>query len=144
MSEAAFKYTASSAAEECFAELLKEMQVEEISDGMAKSCINTIQRYLDDAVAEQGPQSHNLKCWPESFEPIWDGTKRFEFRKNDRDFNVGDELIQREWDPGTSEYTGRVLKVRVTFISKGPQWGIPQGFAAMSISDPYDKQDLDE
>ncbi|VEF93151.1 Domain of Uncharacterised Function with PDB structure [Streptococcus pseudoporcinus] len=42
---------------------------------------------------------HMLKCYPEYFEAIMDGTKTFEYRYNDRDFKVGDELLLREYDP---------------------------------------------
>ena len=42
---------------------------------------------------------HDLKCHPDYFEALRDGTKTFECRYNDRDFEVGDELLLREYDP---------------------------------------------
>ena len=36
---------------------------------------------------------------PEYFESIWDGSKTFECRLNDRDFHTGDYLLLQEWDP---------------------------------------------
>lgn len=42
---------------------------------------------------------HDLKCWPGSFEAIMHGEKTFEYRKNDRDFQVGDVLILHEFIP---------------------------------------------
>jgi Domain of unknown function (DUF3850) len=42
---------------------------------------------------------HTLKTWPEFFGPINDGTKTFEIRANDRNFQVGDELRLREFKP---------------------------------------------
>jgi len=42
---------------------------------------------------------HELKCRPEYFARIETGQKTFEIRKNDRDFQVGDILILKEFDP---------------------------------------------
>lgn len=63
--------------------------------------------------------THELKTWPEYFEAIADGSKRFEFRDSfDRDFNVGDVLKLEEWSPATKIYTGRYISVRVLYILK--------------------------
>lgn len=58
---------------------------------------------------------HELKTWPEFFEPVFSGVKTFEIRKNDRDFRVGDELWLREWDLGTG-YSGRECWRIVTYV----------------------------
>ena len=42
---------------------------------------------------------HELKCHPIYFERIVSGQKKFEVRKNDRNFQVGDILILKEYDP---------------------------------------------
>ncbi len=42
---------------------------------------------------------HELKLHPKFFCRVADGTKCFEIRKNDRDYQVGDTLILREYDP---------------------------------------------
>lgn len=44
-------------------------------------------------------QEHELKLHPKFFLRVQDGTKTFEIRKNDRDYQVGDRLILREFDP---------------------------------------------
>jgi hypothetical protein len=88
------------------------------------------------------PQEHVLKCWPAGFEAITDGRKTHEFRKDDRGYRVGDLLILREWDPaqprlGVADephYTGRQAICHVTYISRGPEFGIPEGYVVMSVS----------
>ena len=45
------------------------------------------------------PTEHDLKVWPAFFDPLADGTKPFEARKDDRGFAVGDVLHLREYDP---------------------------------------------
>jgi hypothetical protein len=75
---------------------------------------------------------HDLKTWPGPFQAVRDRVKRFEWRKNDRDYQEGDVLSMREWDPTTERYTGRVEEHRVTYVlTEG--FGVPEGFCVMSI-----------
>lgn len=46
---------------------------------------------------------HDLKIFPRYFEEVVNGSKRFEIRKNDRDFKVGDEVLLREYNPEKRE-----------------------------------------
>lgn len=62
--------------------------------------------------------THELKTWPEYFEEVWADTKGFELRKDDRNFQVGDTLVLREWKPVSEKYTGREVPVTVTYILK--------------------------
>ena len=57
---------------------------------------------------------HELKILPEYFEAVKNKTKKFEVRKNDRDFNVGDTLMLLEWKD--NQYTGRFLIAETTYI----------------------------
>jgi hypothetical protein len=81
---------------------------------------------------------HELKTWPEFFQPTLNARKRFELRRDDRPegYQVADELLLKEWDPKVyadlmvgvdpeSEeaadaerraYTGREVLVRVDYI----------------------------
>jgi len=76
---------------------------------------------------------HDLKCWPVPFDATERGEKRFEFRKNDRCYMVGDTLVLRRWDPHSESYTGRWLRRRVTYITRGPEFGCPVGYCVMSL-----------
>ena len=94
---------------------------------------------------------HELKTWPEPFVAILDGRKRFEIRRDDRGFAVGDVLNLQEWDPsavntslsyllGTEpargDYTGRECFVTVTYLVPGGRWGMPDDLCVMGISEP--------
>ena len=76
---------------------------------------------------------HKLKTWPEFYEPILQGEKKFEIRLDDRGFRVGDHLQLWEWLPTSQSYTGRVLLVKVDYIVQGFV-GLTDGWVAMSIS----------
>lgn len=77
-------------------------------------------------------KTHTLKTWPEHFENISNCSKRFELRKNDRNFNVGDILVLAEYDNEKMYYTGKVQNVEVTSILKNFK-GLEKGFCIMSI-----------
>lgn len=80
------------------------------------------------------PQAHDLKTWPEFFALVASGRKTFELRKNDRNFRVYDVLRLREWDPSTSEYTGRTCLVRITYIATSEKTGaLKEGYVCMGI-----------
>ena len=85
---------------------------------------------------------HRLKCWPDAFEAVCAGTKSFEWRRDDRGFEVGDELLLAELipqdpsppgSPPGGRYTGRDTAVVVTAILRAPKHGVPEGFVVMSI-----------
>ena len=62
--------------------------------------------------------THELKCWPTFFQAILDGRKRHDLRRvDDRDFQVGDQLRLREFDPNLADYTGREQFVVVTYLT---------------------------
>lgn len=73
---------------------------------------------------EEPGRFHELKTWPDYYVHLLDGTKTFEYRRNDRDFRVGDVLYLREWEPlawdgaapTLGRYTGRSMCRRVTYM----------------------------
>ena|SRR5271157_2103422 len=76
---------------------------------------------------------HELKTWPAEFRAVWNMRKCHEIRVNDRGFKEGDELLLREWDPETQRYTGAYLVAKVSYITKGGEWGIDPELVVMSI-----------
>lgn len=104
---------------------------------------------------------HELKVWPAFFDAIVRGDKRFEVRSTDggrRDFQTGDTIRLREWDPtaypaeppaappwatppqpaqprAPGLYTGRECVVEVTYIlHRG--FGLPENMVVMAITTP--------
>lgn len=59
---------------------------------------------------------HELKIQPQYMEAVLTGRKTFELRKNDRDFQVGDTFILREWENGA--YTGRHFIQAISYVLK--------------------------
>ncbi len=58
---------------------------------------------------------HELKIFPEYFEPVLRESKTFELREADRDFQLGDYLALNEWTKEDG-YTGRALLARVVYM----------------------------
>lgn len=104
-------------------------------------------------MSQRQPKTHELKCHPGPFAALLNGTKPFEWRKDDRDYQVGDTLRLMEWDPGLRPsspdakeehgveceligYTGHVLYRTVTYIIR-EGYGIPQGYCIMGLAAPH-------
>jgi hypothetical protein len=77
--------------------------------------------------------THELKTWPEYFQSVFEDDKRFEIRRNDRAYRVGDILHLREWDPKTETYSGRELWKKVTYIFSGGKMGVEPEYVIMSL-----------
>lgn len=75
---------------------------------------------------------HLLKTWPHSWDATYEGRKPFEYRFDDRDYEVGDHLVLLRWDPSTEKYTGRGLVLQVTYMLRG-RFGVPDGYCVMGI-----------
>lgn len=86
-------------------------------------------------------KKHELKIWPSYFDAVASGIKTFEWRKNDRDFAVGDQLVLREWNPALATgvcgqlyaYTGRELTATVCYKAEGV-FGIPEGWCILGLT----------
>ena len=71
---------------------------------------------------------HDLKCLPVYFQAVIDEEKKFEIRKNDRDFRVGDLVTLTECSPYDSEPTGRRYDLYITYIFYGGAYGLDQEY----------------
>ncbi|MBM7715341.1 hypothetical protein JOC94_002328 [Bacillus thermophilus] len=60
---------------------------------------------------------HELKILPGYFEEVEKGIKTFEIRKNDRDYQVSDFLLLKEFDPKTKTYTGKEIRKRISYMT---------------------------
>jgi hypothetical protein len=86
----------------------------------------------------EGERCHELKCWPEPFRAVRQALKPFEIRVADRDYQVGDLLYLREYDPQSGLYTGEGVMGTVSFVLEGGQFGLTEGYVAMGLIDIYD------
>ena len=76
--------------------------------------------------------THELKIHPDYFDVVASNVKTFEIRENDRNYQVGDWLILKEWYRG--KFTGRELKRYVTYVYRGNgAFGLSEGYCVMSI-----------
>ena len=58
------------------------------------------------------------KTWPNYFQEVLDGKKKFEVRLADFDIEEGDILSLEEFDPKSKKYTGRKIDKKVVFVTK--------------------------
>lgn len=83
---------------------------------------------------------HDLKIWPEFFSRLESGEKRFEIRKNDRGFSVGDTLLLREFEPvrgrpgGDGTYTGNRAMAHVLYLTN---FCCESGHICMQLDHPF-------
>ncbi len=77
---------------------------------------------------------HELKTWPRYFERITSGQKSFELRKNDRDFQPGDAVLLREFDPDTMYFTGKQIHCRITYVMSAMD-GLLKDYCIFSFED---------
>jgi Domain of unknown function (DUF3850) len=78
---------------------------------------------------------HQVKCWPEYFGPIKNGTKTFDLRKDDRPggYQPGDVLQFEEYMPGLNRHTGQVTQKRVVCVLKNFEGMLP-GYIILGLS----------
>lgn len=75
---------------------------------------------------------HEVKILPEYFRQVFvrpgEGTKRFELRKDDRNYQIGDSVTLREWIPEEG-YTGNEITVGIIYVMRNcPQYGLREGY----------------
>lgn len=75
---------------------------------------------------------HELKIKPEYFKAVLRKEKRFELRKDDRNYKVGDVLCLKEWDEG--ECTGDEMLWPVRYVLRNcPEYGLRDGYCILGL-----------
>jgi hypothetical protein len=75
---------------------------------------------------------HELKTWSEYYSLVEDRVKNFEVRLNDRDYQVGDVLVLKEFSAGTQRFTGRSVRRSITYVLSHPDF-VKEGHVILSI-----------
>ena len=68
---------------------------------------------------------HELKTYPKYFKETIEGNKLFEIRKNDRNFQIGDVLLLKEWD--------NIKYAMVRYILDDKFIGLAEGYVALGL-----------
>lgn len=76
--------------------------------------------------------THEVKTVNPYFQKVWNNTKTFEIRLNDRDYKEGDMIILKEYDPDTKEYSGRTIHGKVGYVVEYFE-GLADDYVAFSI-----------
>ena len=78
--------------------------------------------------------THELKIIPQHYNDTVCKGKWFEIRKNDRNYQVGDKLILKEFENG--EYTGRQIERWIIYIYHGNgEFGLEKGYCVLGLTD---------
>ena len=100
---------------------------------------------LPSDASEGGQKIHQIRLSSKYFDDVCSGKKSFEFRKNDRNYKVGDILEMTEFKDGKN--TGRMVRVIVTYFLDGFT-GIEDGYCILGTSlvnkdgEPLDRADI--
>lgn len=79
---------------------------------------------------------HSVKIQMEYYEHIIEGRKRFEVRLNDRDYQVGDTLLLREYNAHTDYCKMGSSRWEIVYVHCG--LGMKKGYVVLGI-EPLDK-----
>jgi hypothetical protein len=78
---------------------------------------------------DEGTVTHELKTLPKYFKAVWEGKKTFEVRKDDRDYQVGDDLLLQKYDNG--QYLVSEYRCKITYIlgrNDDEKMFVPEGY----------------
>lgn len=88
-------------------------------------------------------KTHELKLSTKYFKDVKEKIKTFELRKNDRNFQVGDTLILKEYYQGDTDYengiytpphyTNNQVVRKVTYMLEGGNYGLEKGYVILGI-----------
>lgn len=76
---------------------------------------------------------HYLKTVQPYFDKVWHCIKEFEVRKNDRDFQAGDKVVLKEYDPtAPHNYSGRYIEATIKYVLTNPEF-VKEGYCIFGI-----------
>lgn len=78
-------------------------------------------------------KTHSIKVIPENFKSIKEGNKPFEILKNDKDFQVDDEINLVEWDPEKKKETGHYVGCKITYVLNNSD-GLKKDYVVLGVS----------
>ena len=84
---------------------------------------------------------HELKIEPKYFEAVKDGRKKFEIRKNDRNYQEGDILVLLEYDKYYEAFTGEKITVEISYMTDYAQ---KDGYVVLGIEEIWEGEELTE
>lgn len=77
-------------------------------------------------------KTHELKILPEFYQAVYEGKKRFELRKDDRSFKVGDRIVLKEYDG--KNFTGMQAVFLIKYILRNcEQYGLKKGYCIIGF-----------
>jgi Domain of unknown function (DUF3850) len=86
-------------------------------------------------MTDRPKQTHIVKSWAHLFAAFKAGIKTHDMRIMDRDYQVGDYLVLREYDKQTETYTGRVETAEITYITSRDH--VPCAFSTSALKGDY-------
>jgi uncharacterized protein YkuJ len=82
---------------------------------------------------KRDPKTHQLKIIEPYFSAVKDGSKTFEVRKFDRDFQVGDVLCLTHYNPDTDTF-GEALFKEITYMLDEHEC-VKEGYVILGMKD---------
>lgn len=77
-------------------------------------------------------KTHYKKLVQPFFDDVWNGKKKFELRKNDCDYQVGDKIVLKEYDPKHDEYIGKRISAHIIYVLEN-YVGLEKGYCILGL-----------
>jgi hypothetical protein len=79
-------------------------------------------------------REHRVKTVNPHFQNVWEGSKTFELRKDDRNYCVGDILLLKEYYPESDSYSCRSIRCKVSHTLRHEDFfAVTEGWVILSI-----------
>ncbi|QXO10366.1 hypothetical protein [Proteus phage vB_PmiM_ZX7] len=62
-------------------------------------------------------KKHEIKIYPLYFSQVCYGLKKAELRINDRNYQIGELVCMKEYNPDTKSYTGNFVTIEITMVN---------------------------